>query len=73
MLAAKPFLQFLGVDSHREVLVEALETSETSAAPFCVGAQIGLAVLVQVIGVCGKDGVHVECVVLPPLQSYVNT
>ena len=49
-----------------------LESSEPALAPLRMGTHINIVLVVQLVGIGGKHSVHVESIVLPPLQSEVN-
>ena len=69
---SEEFAQLFGRKSEGEVLRHTLETTEASVAPLCAVTHIGRALFVQFVGVCGEDGIHLERIVLPPLQSQVD-
>ena len=69
VLQAKQLPQLLVVEGVGEVLAHALEASEASLRPLGVVADIDASVLVELIGVGGKDGVQREGVALGELDA----
>ena len=60
----------LVVDGVRKVLAHALESSETSLAPFRLVADAHVAVFVFLVGIGSEDGVEREGVAFGKFQSY---
>ena len=69
LLAPEEFLERLVVDGIGEVLRHALETSEAALRILRLVAHIHASVLVEGIGIGGKDGIQRESVALGELQA----
>ena len=71
--STEKLLYFLWSERVRDVLRHALETADLAHSPIGVVADIGLSVAVELVGIGCKDGVEIESIVLPPLQTQVDT
>ena len=72
LLATQPLEEvshLLVVQRVRQVLRSTLETTEATSTILCVVAYIRIAVLVQVVGVGGKDCIHIKGIALRQFQT----
>ena len=69
---SEEMLELLGREGERNVLRHALKAAYLAHAPIGVCADVGMAIGIKLVGIGRKDGVEVERVVLPPLQTKID-
>ena len=64
---SEEMLELLGREGERNVLRHALKASYLAHSPIGMCANIRTPCSIKLIGIGRKDGIEVECVILPPL------